>query len=683
MRLQVTLSSSMLFASLLLAPAFEQRYCNSRLTSAPAHSCGELSHGPRHFKSTATHPICASQNFCISKQQFSMSLSNEDLLNEPFRSMNLLSTERHTADRSSLYRHLIRSPWMICVVLLMTCESRFGWRTQRALNSGQDPRVTKIRVSPKMPILWVTAPSPEGPTFLLNRVANGSIWLLNVDAEDVPKVKLALSTKHTVEPFISADGRLQLIEVLGDPESDDLCNLCWHTLDTSTGELLLSQQKLRWHPSLSKQSAPCRAVGPYQSTAQRVLAMADPHTIVVLDACSLRELVRILVTLRGSQIARTDYWISSLRWAPFKPWVAVVLQGKGSPAPQGIYSEVHIYDAASGECLQYVTLCTEAKLTWSPSLALAAVVGVLDTWDPARHSPTTEQPAPCEGLADLGTIRILDPARRAVMEVRGEEAAETGWRSCKWSPGGALLIAGYGSRDPHCSIFDGSTGQAVMRSDLSWKDASWASEVEAAYLPEALDNVPMYIQFEQIHGTWRANQQKMHGFTSLQRLREALISPDGSTIAGWMYGDGSRVRHNWTKSIFHHNLHTGQGHSCIKDWLRSAPGGSIFAPLPRAWPQVTAYIYVPYSKYRLLSPAAHEPRSLKLVGGQAHAVHGSWTVADLLELSQGAVRLTANPCDMLEVCIWAPNGRHLVVFCNLGTWALVVTFREPAYLAMT
>ncbi len=525
-----------------------------------------------------------------------------------------------------------------------------------------------IRVSPKLPTMWVTHPSPEGPTFLLARMDDGSIWLLNADAEGAPRVKLALSTKHSIYPLISTDGRLQLMEVLGDPESDSLCNLCWHMIDTSTGEALVSQQKLKWHPSF------CRESAPYQAITQRILAMVDSLTIAVLNACSLQETVQIPVTLRGSQIARTEYRISGLSWAAFTPWVAVLLQGKGS---HGICSEVHIYDAASGECLQYVALSAKARLSWSPSLALAAVFGEREPLDPSQYP--TEHAAACEGLADLGSIRILDPARDAVMEMHGDEAAKTGWKSCKWSPGGALLIAEYGSRKMHCSIVDGSSGQVVMRSNLSWIDASWASEVEVAYLPVPLNHGSMCIRFERIHNTWQVNQQEMRFSTNLDRLRGTCVSPDGGIIAGWMYEEGIQYR---TKGIFHLNLATGQGRICAHHWSqfgKGAYGASNFAPLPKAWPQVTASIHASRKTSKKPPSSRYEgQRRLILIEGQAHAVHGSWTVGNLLDLSPGAACLTANPCDIMEDCVWAPNGRHLAVFCNNCTWALVVTFQEPA-----
>ena len=554
---------------------------------------------------------------------------------------------------------------------MMCGRSRFGWRTQRALRSGRDPRVIKIRRSPKLSTMWVTHPSPEGPTFLLTRMANGSIWLLNAAAEDTPRVKLALSTKRSIYPLISADGRLQLMEALGDPESDNLCNLCWHTIDTSTGESLASEQKLKWHPAF------CKEDSPYQAITQRILAMVDSLTIAVLDACSLQETVQLSVTLQGSQLARTACRMSSLSWAPVRPWVAVLLQGQGSSALQGICSEVHIYDTASGECLQYVTLSAEARLSWSPSLALAAVFGERELLDPSRYSNqkifTTEHAAAYDRLADLETIRILDPARDAVMEVPGEEAT-WGWTSCKWSPVGALLIAESSLGDLHCSIVDGSTGQVVMRSDLSWIHASWAAEAEVAYLPMPLDNGSMCIRFEHIHDTW--HQQKMHFSTELDGLRGACISPDGGIIAGWMYDESVQ-----TKGMFHHNLATGQGHVCVHHWSPSARGAyfaSNFAPLPRAWLQVTASTQVSTRcSKNLCSGRTERQRSLILVEGQAHAVRGSWTMADLLEQSPEAACLTANPCDIMEDCVWAPNGRHLAVFCNTSTWALVVTFQEP------
>ena len=233
------------------------------------------------------------------------------------------------------------------------------------MRSGLVPRVAKLHISGCLPSVWVSHPSVTGPTYLLSRMANRSIRLLHADTEDAARIRLALQSKHTLQPFISADCRLHLIEVPGNPDCPDFCEVCWHTIDTSTGQTLASERKLRWHPAF------CDANPPYQAQAQRALAMADAHSIAVLNAGSLQEVLRIVVTTRKANFKDDGGMIQTLSWSPCGKWISVILlSASGS---QAVSSEVHIYDAVSGQCVQVVPAAAEVQLSWSPSLALAIV----------------------------------------------------------------------------------------------------------------------------------------------------------------------------------------------------------------------------------------------------------------------------------------------------------------------
>ncbi len=552
-----------------------------------------------------------------------------------------------------------------------------------------------------MPAIWIRHPSVGDPTYLLTRMANGSLSLLNADAEDAPIVRLALQTKRKVDPFVSADGRLQVIEVLGDSRSYDFCDLCWHTIDASTGETLASEHKLKWHPAFCRD---CRGISAnllddsfmYQAVAQRILALADVHTIVVLDAVSRREETRIVVTPQGPELAGHGWRMNNLCWAPSGAWLSVDLLAS---SPDGMFkagsavaSEVHIYDASSGARLQWVVLPSTARLSWSPSLDLAAVFAPYEPCDP----PLMGKWGSAENAGgkvrvrepdQKGIIRILDPARRLVMQICAP-GRQGGWNGLEWSPCGALIMASPGLYS--CAIVDAVTGNQLHCPKLWWTNPSWASETEAAYLPEPDPNSHTFscsLKFVCCNGIWQVRQKDYKAAGRMERCR---ISPDGKVVAGVF-----PARPSSNSKVYHRNLETGAICTTIENFKRAVSSRGAFsnyAKLPRAWPQVHAWIHIsddthhrPGPSTRSSTHAIHQhsqerdqQRCLKLVEGQAHRVVGSWTPANLLGFIDRADSPTAAPCDTMNDCIWAPNGNHLAVFCNKSTWVLVLTFREPA-----
>ena len=536
----------------------------------------------------------------------------------------------------------------------------------------------KMRISGRLPSMWVSHPSPTGPTYLLSRMANGSIRLLHADTEDAARVRLALQTKRKLQPYISADGRLYLIEFLGDPESLDFCEVCWHTIDASTGQTLASERKLRWHPAFLENS-------PYQAQAQRVLALADEHSIAVLDAGSLQEISRIVVTPRSLKVDHEDMRIvQTISWCPGGEWVSAILliasERESPSAPFAVSSEVHIYDAASGACVQAVQFQAPVQLSWSPCLALAAVQGenvLYECLAKIGYTATAAgRPAPLKG-----PVKILDPAQDVVIEGTSQMLAQCPqderWMT-SWSPAGALLIAQHGSK---CVVLDGLTGQAVFESEwagFSFEGSTWASTAEAVFLPAALPTQQAWIKFVRNDGNWRHAAKTFQIAPELRGLGGARISPDGRMVAGWAkLGGTCRAR------IYHHNLETGQGQVTIRDCVaHGGPKGfaSNFAGWPSAWPQVNAHIHASSFHQEEYAHGRTKgfPAWLKVMEGQAHKVLGSWTAADLLDLIPGTPTCTAAICDEVSDGVWAPKGNHLAVFCNNNTWILVLTFREPA-----
>ena len=514
--------------------------------------------------------------------------------------------------------------------------------------------------------MWVSHPSPGGPTFFITRMASGIIWLLSADAEEAPRVRLHLRTKRELRPFISMDGRLHFIEMLGKPT---FCDTCWHTIDTATGATLASERKLKWHPALSREGSPC------QAQTQRILAMANAHTITVLDACGLQEVAEIVLAPRHAGLSPADFSIGSICWSHDGAWIAVLLHPTNPDGPSlplaDSCSEIHIY-TASGACWQSLPVIGEATVQWSPSFAYLAVYskpeGLVIRWDAAQVGSTRK-----------GAIWLLNPSEKAMIPVPEDQeeaygSSYHGWSRCWWSSRGGLLIAQHDS--PYCHILDGETGLLVYGNDqqtwLEWRYASWASHVEAACVPGGGTGLtPTYVQFQVIDGMWMPIMLKL---ANTVRRRVARISPYGTSIAiqdsDSLYAEGC---------VHHYDLDIEQSQVCVRRQVKAVEILSRRmspAPLPGAWPVVDARIVYDPSLERSRDRHRPECYAVELVQAFGPHVLGTWTADDFLELAQGKLCFTSAPCEKIEGCTWAPNSRHLAVLCNKRTWVLVMTFRE-------
>ncbi len=521
--------------------------------------------------------------------------------------------------------------------------------------------------------MWVSHPSPGGPTFLITRMASGIIWLLNADAEDAPRVRLDLRTKCELRPFISTDGRLHFIEMLGKLLTS--CDTCWHTIDTATGATLASEQKLQWHPALSREGSPC------QAQTQRILAMADAHTITVLEACGLQEMAEIVVAPRHAGIGPEALRISSIRWSHDGAWIAVLLHSinpEESTLPLAdSCSEVHIY-TASGACRQALSMKGEATLQWSPSFAYLVHSRPEGLIPGTRGLYSSVQDAAQLGSARKSAIWLLNPAEKMIIPipedlVEAYRSPHHGWSRCWWSLRGRLLVAECDSR--HGCILDGEIGRLVYCNPrLDWEQhAAWASHVEAACVPgDHRGLTPTYVTFQFIGGRWAPNTLEL---ATPVRHRVRCISPYGTSIV--TQDSGSRYSE---EGFNHYELDIGQSQVRVqrhRKTLAKFASRANRAPLPGAWPVVDAKIVHVHNSDG--SGPSHRSLvwTLELVQPFGPYVLGNWTSDDLLELAQGKLCFTAAPCEKIEGCTWAPNSRHLAILCNKRTWVLVMTFREP------
>ncbi len=509
--------------------------------------------------------------------------------------------------------------------------------------------------------MWVSHPNPGGSTLLITRMAYGTIWLLNADAEDAPRVRLVLRTKHDLRPFLSTDGRLHFIEILGKPST--FCDTCWHTVDTATGATLASERKLKWHPALSREGSLC------QAQTQRILAMADAHTITVLDACGLQEVADIVVAPRHERLSPEAFRISSIRWSHDGAWLAVLLHSMNPEASTlPLDSEVHIY-TASGASWQSLSVKGEAALSWSPGFAYLAVHSNSERPMPdASGCPSSERDAAHFVPVRKGAIWLLNPSENMIIPVpenlvEANRSSRHGWSRCWWSSHGGLLIAEYDSLYYH--ILDGETGLLVYGNvqdpRLQWGHASWASHVEAACVSGGqAESTLNYINFQFIDGMWAPSMLEL---ATTVHARNACISPYGTSIA--IQGPDS---HSTVSSIDRYDLDIGQSRVRIRRHRKTYENSSdrkYLAPLPGAWPVVDAKII---HDHRLDGSGRPKPYLVELVQGFDPHVLGTWAADDLLELAQGRVCVTAAPCETIEECTWAPNSRHLAVLCNKRMW---------------
>ena len=370
---------------------------------------------------------------------------------------------------------------------------------------------------------------------------------------------------------------------------------------------------------------------------------------------------------------------------PVKQLTVSQYQMRMAPGPRSSSapSEVRIYDAVAGHCLQSVLVrAVTAVIKWSSSLDMISKWCQYELFHPGGANPAKRSAPSLTGrLRERGTtVRILEPALQRVMLVEPENILDfcmvgdaCGWSSC----GTFLLTSYYREGDRLCRfgtrVHDPHTLEYVFKAPDAMSTVSWGSSgppgaedrVLHAYLPHQGTCVNLW----QEHGMWQAGVCHCRGHTA---LHDGCIAPNAETVVGVRRPsqyDGRHCFHGHPQcSISHHDCTTQEGHAIATEFMCGGSGPQLqiaWARFPCGWPQLHAYVHKASSKAL---------QRVVLVDARAHKVLGSWTAVALKSQALGRPQRRTPEPEILTKVAWAPSGRHLAVFCY-QQWVLVMSFK--------
>lgn len=509
---------------------------------------------------------------------------------------------------------------------------------------------------------------------LLSRCSDGRIETLKAGATR-PK-RLALQPGGDFRAYVDGDGHLHIIELMMTRIVPSV--MCWHVIDLATGKILFADQRhlYLWKAHQLDQ----QDLDLVHHAASYVFTMLGDYTIVIVDAASRGDVSHwnVIPQHRGTCGGTTR--LGNFKSSPHGDMLAVtmhlvLIEGNATynEAKTAAAAEVHIYRCKSGECLQSYQLggltADRYHLRWSSQLNLLAVF--------SRHQNHSQHAGPV-----LGLLHILDPARQKVT-TEGESAewcSQNLW-DCQWTPDGDLLVASARPNDhnyswqlvmdPHnmATLFTAREANDPRHPGISWA-VKPASGLQDRTLTAYLRGQCTLISFTFTHGEWRA-----------ARLVEdepagcfgGCILPSGEAVAAFQGQADSSL------SLSHWDLRTGQMHTIApghaaadlaKPWQPACTWVQPeFAPFPRAWPPVYAYIH--RASRKVLQVAACEV-SVNLVDAASHRPLRIWTCQDLLDLRgrKPSTRALVQPphAECWQICglRWASNGRYLAVYDKYG-----------------
>ncbi len=275
---------------------------------------------------------------------------------------------------------------------------------------------------------WVEGPAGVAShSFYLCKGHHGTLHILDADGCPAQPVRLGLRTYFKYHAFMGSGGLLRIVEarIWGKCSTG---NLVWHTIDPTSGETIDSQFLHEWKRGL------CLSGCLYHAVVHRVMGMTNEGSVAIMNADTLAEICRFDPTLDKGDPGEPVLTLRELAWSPKGNMIAVqVLSILDFRDILGGTSEVHIYDTASGQCIQSALVQARCmQMAWSKSLDKLAI---------CCESEDTSLLEEEEGSAT--TIRIMDPALQTEALLPAQLAIEfgSGWERCAWTPCGRLLIA--------------------------------------------------------------------------------------------------------------------------------------------------------------------------------------------------------------------------------------------------
>ncbi|KAK9825016.1 hypothetical protein WJX74_000814 [Apatococcus lobatus] len=291
---------------------------------------------------------------------------------------------------------------------------RKEWQAQQPLRTVTLQHVTKVKANqPGYGSFWVASPPPHSHCYLISKSAAGSLFLLNPSQPHVLPKQLALKPNAPYHAAVLPDGNLRYVQLgssLLPPHQTfpdamdkfgwDAVTLTWHILDPATGAILGSQQKYIW-PLPSPKLDPM-----YHAGTRKVLGLVNVCTLAIMDAGTLQEVARCDISPRHEALAkRGTSVLHKVAWSSSGSMLAVAVCSNpqelrdmnshwyaGIVAGSAMLAEIHIYEAATGQCLQSVPVAaSDVRLWWSPSTDQLAVNTYRELWEERAADATAEQ----------------------------------------------------------------------------------------------------------------------------------------------------------------------------------------------------------------------------------------------------------------------------------------------------
>lgn len=611
---------------------------------------------------------------------------------------------------------------------------RQKWECHQAVRFGDFQGVTMLD-TPGRDHIWVPRASPALDNFFLADCRQGPMILLNADQQPAQPVQLAhKSPCRRHQTYVGTDNFLHILETV--EKQGPWSNNSWSELGYEGDQLLHSMRWTTVHPDTG-QNVTC-VNRTYRSlddkpvlhvSSGRALGMAIDQidrSIAVIDSNSLSEISRLSMPQCQMEHQMWRNKVLTVAWSHTGSMLAVICAAKVQHQDWK-RMEVCVYDTTTGQCLQQQPInprsSTDDVLNWST--AIDALALCYQPPNKRRAATNPRQDGSCTEGASHGNrlIMLLEPSApraRIVNCVREESntpAISHRISGCKWSPCGLLLFVAWDQDSTGIhhgrqgfSIVDSQTLRVVFAAGdfealgrMQWNRGAPSASSKSIKSVSTLWVRGMIVDFEQDQvGEWRAASRHITGFAS---DRHASLSPDCETLVG-IQQIYDCLAHATRQSSW------AQPETLIYSeqvWQEEDSPFQLdkhlkWAPFPSAWPSIYAAICPRQSQHREsdsedsepdseqtetdsenrvseLGHFHHEgPKELVLVDGRRHDVIGRWTAAMLSQEARSSATASEygfnGQGDDFESLEWAPNGRHIAVWCKKCTF--IITFGSEA-----
>ncbi|KAK9840061.1 hypothetical protein WJX74_002738 [Apatococcus lobatus] len=373
--------------------------------------------------------------------------------------------------------------------------------------------------------------------------------------------------------------------------------------------------------------------------------------VKLVDARVHKEVSRFAITPRHKELGEVALSLGSLAWSRTGSHLAVHLGKFGQHRPTywpavhnrsydaSANSEVQVYDASSGQCMQSIFLKAPGpSLAWSSSQDLLMVFCDLERCSPnnANRIPEiirgliVDDPVGVEA-----SVRVLQPTSQRAVLIQTQFSKERGlhFSACHWTPCGALLaISHYRitsvQYERAWSVHDPFTLHCIFESrqpaQIVW--GSKAPLTDGHRILTAFQALPASaVKCWQEDGKWQAAQQTLGALSVC--MNGSLASAGDMLVA--LAQEHPAPQHSDDKCIVHYDLKAQQKFSIasgFRNYYTSSCGrlSMAWTGFPGLWKQMYAYIH-----------ANGCSESVRLVDVGCHKVVGSWTAVQLKSQAMG------------------------------------------------